>query len=196
MTATSLIVRTNIDRKLGIVGLLTLLPVFNKSISVLVAPPLGPTLSSPDSDVNYLSIWTQVRRRRRGPRPQVTSAPVPVRSALVIITHITITGPRLFSRHHESLLSARSATVQQVSEYYYRCIETLKTLRHLAFLRSRDHSLCCSCGWSRPSDPNRHRLGSLVTLWDNKVDGKVLAVGILPLNISIKLTFRAKNSST
>ena len=107
LTGASLIVRTNIDRKLGIVGLLTLLPVFNKSISVLVAPRLARHCHRSVPDVNYLSVWTQVRRRRRGPRPQVTSAPVPVRSALVIITHITITGPRLFSRHHESLLSDR-----------------------------------------------------------------------------------------
>ena len=44
---------------------------------------------SPDSDVNYLSIWTQVRRRR-GPDPRLHTQTL-VWSALVIITHITIT---------------------------------------------------------------------------------------------------------
>ena len=167
---------------------LTLLPVFNKSISVLVAPCLARHCHRSLPHQTRMSIIYQ-----SGPRCGGGGGADPGSRQIGLgnnNTHYNHGAPAVFPTSRESAL-------QQVSEYYYRWIETLKILRHhLAFLRSRDQGLCCSCGWSRPSDPNRHRLGSLVTLGDNKVDGKVLAVGILPLNISIKLTFRAKNSST
>ena len=142
MTAASLIVRTNIDRKLGIVGLLTLLPVFNKSISVLVAPRLSRHCHRSGPHQTRMSIIYQ-----SGPRCGGGGGADPGSRQIGLgnnNTHYNHGAPAVFPTSRESAL-------QQVSEYYYRWIETLKILRHCpAFLRSRDQSLCCSCVWSRP----------------------------------------------
>ena len=110
---------------------------FSISQSRALLPPAWPDiviLVSPDSDVNYLSIWTQVRRRR-GPRPQVTQPPVLVWSALVIITHITITA-RCFpdiTRVSSARLGDKTRRRRNIatSLNIITSIETMRILRHL-----------------------------------------------------------------
>ena len=176
-------------------------PCFQFSISqsrVLLPPAWSDIVIavSPDSDVNYLSIWTQVRRRRRGPRPQVTQPPVLVWSALVIITHITITAPCFPDITRVS--PARRQDTEEAKycnkfEYYYQHRNHEKIAPPEIW--GAGIRVCVSAvGGPGPliwADTDL----SLLSL-DNKVDGKVLAVGILPLNSSIKLTFGSKNSFT
>ena len=166
---------------------------FSISQSRALLPPAWPDiviLVSPDSDVNYLSIWTQVRRRR-GPRPQVTQPPVLVWSALVIITHITITArcfPDITRVSPAPRQDTEEAKYCNKFEYYYQH-------RNYENIWGAGIRVCVSAvGGPGPliwADTDL----SLLSL-DNKVDGKVLAVGILPLNSSIKLTFGSKNSFT
>ena len=123
---------------------------FSISQSRGLLPPAWPHIIvisvSPDSDVNYLSIWTQVRRR--GPRPRASL----VWSALVIITHITILQSRPRRRcfpditRETGLSSAKFGTS---FAYYYR--GDLKT----------EHVEAPLAIWGamggRPSDLSRHR---------------------------------------
>ena len=101
MTAASLIVRTNIDRKLGIVEV-TLLPVFNKSIKSLVAPRLVRHCHRSLTRLGcQLFINLDPGAEEEGARPQVTHTDPRLVGLGNNNTHYN--HDPLFSRHHESL---------------------------------------------------------------------------------------------
>ena len=140
MTAASLIVRTNIDRKLGIVEL-TLLPVFNKSIKSLVAPRLarhychlGLTRLGCQLFIN-LDPGVEEEEEEGAPTPGYPAAGPRLIGLGNNNTHYNH-GP-LFSRHHESLPSLSPATRHgaerniATSLNIITSIETMRILRHL-----------------------------------------------------------------
>ena len=101
-------------------------PCFQFSISQsrVLLPPAWPDIViavSPDSDVNYLSIWTQVRRRRRGPDPRLPRQTDP-RLVGLGDNNTHYNHDPLFSRHHESA---------ELSGEILQQVWILKILRHL-----------------------------------------------------------------
>ena len=106
MTAASLIVRTNIDRKLGIVEL-TLLPVFNKSIKSLVAPRLARHCHLGLTRLGcqlFINLDPGAEEEEGAPTPGYPAAGPRLIGLGNNNTHYNH-GP-MFSRHHESLLSS------------------------------------------------------------------------------------------